>query len=85
MSGRRVKFVGGLASQFETGVAHRGYVLEGEMDGKTGADGRGVGICRDLIAGGWFRVIEGVVRCVKKERATDVLICFGKRALWVDV
>ena len=33
LSGRRVEFVVGLASQFETGVAHRGNMLEGEMDG----------------------------------------------------
>ena len=85
MSGRRVEFVGGLASQFEAGVAHRGDTLEGDVDGGTGADGRGVGICCGLIAGGWFRVVEGVVRCVKKERATDVLICFGKWTLWVGV
>ena len=85
MSGRRVKFVGGLASQFETGVAYRGNMLEGEVDGGTGADGRGVGICCGLVADGGFRVVEGVVRCVKKERATDVLIYFGKWALWVDV
>ena len=66
MSGRRVKFVGGLASQFETGVAHRGNMLEGEVDGGTGADGRGVGICCGLVADGGFRVVDGVVRCGEK-------------------
>ena len=85
LSGRRVDFVVRLASQFEAGVAHRGDTLEGKVDGGTGADGRGVGICCSLVADGGFRVVEGVVRCVKKERATDVLICFGKWALWVDV
>ena len=61
-----VEFVGGLASQFEAGVAHRGDTLEGEVDGGTGADGRGVGICCGLVADGGFRVVDGVVRCVEK-------------------
>ena len=44
-----------------------------------------MGICCGLDWDGGLRVVEGVVRCVKEERATDVLICFGKRVLWVDV